>query len=146
MLRPPSFATAAAGHALILDGFAVKVVLRLDNAAQVNPAVDAGVGMILYRALLCPLDRGSDDVFAAHKRLARIPIGACVPKVLTAAGFIGKVYAVEAARLTRYGPGIAVQPVDAPALAVVQQQSARCAFPDQPPQTILRGFRLRLLR
>jgi|SRR5215208_1352584 len=58
MLRPPSFATAAAGHALILDGFAVKVVLRLDNAAQVNPAVDAGVGMILYRALLCPLDGG----------------------------------------------------------------------------------------
>src|SRR5215208_2137410 len=58
MLRPPSFATAAAGHALILDGFAVQVVLRLDNAAQVNPAVDAGVGMILYRALLCPLDGG----------------------------------------------------------------------------------------
>jgi hypothetical protein len=35
---------AAARHALVLDDLAIKVVLRLDNAAKEHPAVHAGVG------------------------------------------------------------------------------------------------------
>jgi hypothetical protein len=39
-----SFASAAAArHALVLDDLAIKVMLRLDNAAKEHPAVHAGV-------------------------------------------------------------------------------------------------------
>jgi hypothetical protein len=34
---------AAARHALVLDDLAIKVMLRLDNAAKEHPAVHAGV-------------------------------------------------------------------------------------------------------
>jgi hypothetical protein len=37
---------AAAGHALVLDDLAIKVVLGLDNAAKEHPAVHAGVGAL----------------------------------------------------------------------------------------------------
>jgi hypothetical protein len=37
---------AAARHALVLYYLAVQVVLRLHNAAEVNPAVYAGVGRL----------------------------------------------------------------------------------------------------
>jgi DNA-binding XRE family transcriptional regulator len=37
---------AAARHALVLDNLAIKVVLRLDNAANEHPAVHAGVGAL----------------------------------------------------------------------------------------------------
>jgi hypothetical protein len=37
---------AAAAHALVLDDLAIKVVLRLDNAAKEHPAVHAGVGAL----------------------------------------------------------------------------------------------------
>ena len=37
---------AAARHALVLDDLAIKVVLRLDNAAKEHPAVHAGVGAL----------------------------------------------------------------------------------------------------
>ena len=37
---------AAAGHALVLDDLAIKVVLGLDNAAMEHPAVYAGVGAL----------------------------------------------------------------------------------------------------
>jgi hypothetical protein len=38
---------AAARHALVLDDLAIKVVLRLDNAAKEHPAVHAGVRVVL---------------------------------------------------------------------------------------------------
>jgi hypothetical protein len=38
--------TAAARHALVLDDLAIKVVLRLDNAAKEHPAVHAGTGAL----------------------------------------------------------------------------------------------------
>jgi hypothetical protein len=38
------FGAAPAGHALILDDLAIKVVLGLYNAAKEHPAVQAGVG------------------------------------------------------------------------------------------------------
>ena len=38
---------AAARHALVLDDLAIKVVLRLHNAAKEHPAVYAGVGAIM---------------------------------------------------------------------------------------------------
>ena len=42
-----SFASAtAARHALVLDDLAIKVMLRLDNAAKEHPAVYAGVGAL----------------------------------------------------------------------------------------------------
>jgi hypothetical protein len=37
---------AAAGHALVLDDLAIKVVLGLDNAANEHPAVHAGTGAL----------------------------------------------------------------------------------------------------
>ena len=37
---------AAARHTLVLDDLAIKVVLRLDNAANEHPAVHAGVGAL----------------------------------------------------------------------------------------------------
>jgi hypothetical protein len=37
---------AAARQALVLDDLAIKVVLGLDNAAKVNPAVHAGTGAL----------------------------------------------------------------------------------------------------
>jgi hypothetical protein len=37
---------AAAGHALVLDDLAIKVVLGLNNAAKEHPAVHAGVGAL----------------------------------------------------------------------------------------------------
>jgi hypothetical protein len=37
---------AAVRHALVLDDLAIKVVLRLDNAAKEHPAVHAGVGAL----------------------------------------------------------------------------------------------------
>jgi hypothetical protein len=37
---------AAAGHALVEDDLAIKVVLGLDNAANEHPAVHAGVGAL----------------------------------------------------------------------------------------------------
>jgi hypothetical protein len=37
---------AAAGHALVLDDLAIKVVLGLDNAAKDHPAFHAGVGAL----------------------------------------------------------------------------------------------------
>jgi hypothetical protein len=37
---------AAAGHALVLDDLAIKVVFRLDNAAKEHPAFHAGVGTL----------------------------------------------------------------------------------------------------
>jgi hypothetical protein len=37
---------AAAGHALVLDDLAIKVVLGLNNAAKEHPAVYAGVGAL----------------------------------------------------------------------------------------------------
>ena len=37
---------AAAPNALVLHNLAIKVILRLDNAAEVNPAVYAGVGAL----------------------------------------------------------------------------------------------------
>jgi hypothetical protein len=36
----------AAGNALVLDDLAIKVVLRLDNAAKEHPAVHAGMGAL----------------------------------------------------------------------------------------------------
>jgi hypothetical protein len=39
-----SVRAAAAGHALVLDDLAIKVVLGLDNAANEHPAVHAGTG------------------------------------------------------------------------------------------------------
>jgi hypothetical protein len=42
-----SFASAAAaGHALVLDDLAIKVVLGLNNASKEHPAVYAGVGAL----------------------------------------------------------------------------------------------------
>jgi hypothetical protein len=42
-----SFASAAAaGHALVLDDQAIKVVLGLDKAAKEHPAVHASVGAL----------------------------------------------------------------------------------------------------
>jgi hypothetical protein len=37
---------AAAGHALVLDDLAIKIVLGLDNAAKEHPAVHAGTGAL----------------------------------------------------------------------------------------------------
>jgi hypothetical protein len=37
---------AAAGHALVLDDLAIKVVLGLNNAAKEHPAAHAGVGAL----------------------------------------------------------------------------------------------------
>src|SRR5215208_1540736 len=41
---------AAARHALVLDDLAIKVVLRLDNAAKEHPAVYAGTGAQALKA------------------------------------------------------------------------------------------------
>jgi hypothetical protein len=41
---------AAAGHALVLDDLAIKVVLGLDNAANEHPAVHAGTGAQALKA------------------------------------------------------------------------------------------------
>jgi hypothetical protein len=45
-LQASFFRAAAAGHALVLDYLAIKVVLGLDNAAKEHPAVHAGVGAL----------------------------------------------------------------------------------------------------
>jgi hypothetical protein len=45
-LQASFFRAAAARHALVLDDLAIKVVLRLDNAAKEHPAVHAGVGAL----------------------------------------------------------------------------------------------------
>jgi hypothetical protein len=44
------FRAAAARHALVLDDLAIKVVLRLDNAAKEHPAVHAGTGAQALKA------------------------------------------------------------------------------------------------
>jgi hypothetical protein len=44
--RLSAIRAAAARHALVLDDLAIKVVLRLDNAAKEHPAVYAGVGAL----------------------------------------------------------------------------------------------------
>jgi hypothetical protein len=44
--RLSAIGAAAAGHALVLDDLAIKVVLGLDNAAKEHPAVHAGVGAL----------------------------------------------------------------------------------------------------
>jgi hypothetical protein len=46
-LQASFVSAAAAGHALVLDDLAIKVVLGLDNAAKEHPAVYAGVGAIM---------------------------------------------------------------------------------------------------
>jgi len=84
---------AAAGQRFYL---LVAVIFRV---AQANPAIDASMGMVLYRAAaLGPRNSGGHNVLAAHKRRTRFAIGTCVPKVLATAGFISKVYAPEAAQ------------------------------------------------
>jgi hypothetical protein len=44
--RLSAIRAAAAGHALVLDDPAIKVMLRLDNVAKEHPAIYAGTGTL----------------------------------------------------------------------------------------------------
>jgi len=81
------------------------------GVAEVNPAVDAGVGMILRDASIAALHPrygGGHDVLAIHYRVARSLIGTAVQEVGAGARLGGKVYLPKAALARRYGPQIAV--------------------------------------
>jgi hypothetical protein len=62
---------AAARHALVLDDLAIKVVLRLHNAAKEHPAVYAGVGAIMISSGWVRWVRGR--LLCGHEALLRGP-------------------------------------------------------------------------